>query len=50
MYGIINLTVFIPTLYKNDNRDVLSKNTAFSQPYYSVHPFTHLLRGEVKLP
>ena len=24
------------------------ENTAFSQPYYSVHPYAHLLRGEVR--
>jgi hypothetical protein len=24
------------------------RNVAFSQPYYSPHPFVHLLRGEVK--
>lgn len=25
-----------------------SRNTAFSQPYYSTHPYVHLRRGEVK--
>lgn len=25
-----------------------TRNVAFSQPYYSIHPFVHLQRGEVK--
>ncbi|MBO0862343.1 MAG: hypothetical protein J2P21_28365 [Chloracidobacterium sp.] len=30
------------------NALMTERNVAFSQPYYSPHPFVHLLRGEVK--
>jgi len=30
------------------NELMCMRNVALSQPYYSIHPFVHLLRGEVK--
>jgi len=37
------------TFLVNFNSEMLtSRNTAFSQPYYSRHPVVHLLRGEVR--
>jgi hypothetical protein len=49
MYGIIEPdSVYANFITKMTTEMFYLKNTAFSQPYYSVHPFTHLLRGEVK--
>ncbi|MCE5272115.1 hypothetical protein LLH00_12635 [bacterium] len=37
------------TFLVNFNSEMMtSRNTAFSQPYYSRHPVVHLLRGEVR--
>jgi len=37
------------TFLLNFHNDLMTKrNVAFSQPYYSRHPFVHLRRGEVK--
>ncbi|BBI32736.1 glucosidase family protein [Cohnella abietis] len=35
-------------LVQYHNELMLTRNVAFSQPYYSVHPWVHLKRGEVK--
>ena len=37
------------TFLLNFHNDLMTtRNTAFSQPYYSLHPISHLRRGEVK--
>jgi hypothetical protein len=48
MYGIIEPdSVYANFITKMTTEIFFLNNTTFTQPYYSVHPFTHLLRGEV---
>lgn len=48
MYGVVEPnSVFGDFIMKGSAEYVTLENTGFSQPYYSVHPYGHLLRGEV---
>lgn len=49
MYGIVEPdSVYGGFIIKMVTELIALENTAFSQPYYSVHPYVHLLRGEVR--
>lgn len=47
IYGTIEPdSVFADFIIKTVTEFATLENTSFSQPYYSVHPYAHLLRGE----
>ena len=49
MYGIVEPnSPYANFIVKMVTELIALENTAFSQPYYSVHPYAHLLRGETK--
>lgn len=49
MYGIVDPnSAYGSFIVKMVTELIALENTAFSQPYYSVHPYAHLLRGEVR--
>lgn len=49
MYGLIDKdSAYGKFVLKSTSELDFLDNTAFSQPYYSPHPYTHLLKGEVK--
>lgn len=48
MYGIVEPdSPYGSFIVKSVAEMAALENTVFSQPYYSVHPYAHLLRGEV---
>lgn len=48
MYGTVEPdSVFADFIIKTVTEFGALENTSFSQPYYSVHPYAHLLRGEI---
>ena len=49
MYGIVDPNSdFGSFTIKAVTELIALENTSFSQPYYSVHPYVHLLRGETR--
>lgn len=49
MYGIVDpCSDFGNFIIKAVTELIALENTSFSQPYYSVHPYVHLLRGETR--